>query len=164
MEWRRGRWLYAQLLVILVVIGLDQWVKFAVAATHQVGAYTRWIPGLVGIAYLQNKGAAFGMLPDSFWLLVTVRCLASLAILCGLFIYRKKMGLLLGFSLALIVAGALGNVIDQITLGYVRDMFMFEFVEFAVFNVADAAISVGSALLVLSQLLPLRRRGDKQMI
>ena len=54
--------------------------------------------------------------------------------------------------LALIVAGALGNFIDRLFLGYVRDMFYFSLINFAVFNVADAAISVGGVLLVIDVL------------
>lgn len=68
----------------------------------------------------------------------------------GFFAFFIQKNLFIRYSLYLVLAGALGNVIDQIIFKYVRDMFSFAFIEFAVFNVADIYITVGCVLLLIN--------------
>ncbi|MDR0841529.1 MAG: signal peptidase II [Christensenellaceae bacterium] len=136
------------------VVLADQAVKALAAgwlAQLPNNTFPLW-EGVFHLTYAQNFGAAFGMLQNARWffLIITVLC-------CGGIIWflrreRKRMHLLMKVSLALILGGALGNFIDRAVLGYVRDMFYVILVDFAIFNVADAAVSVGSVLLFLDLL------------
>ena len=105
--------------------------------------------GVFNLTYVENRGAAFGMLSGVPWLLHTVTAVLVLAIIFILAARYKAMPRLMRYSICLILAGALGNVIDRIFLGYVRDMLDFCLINFYIFNVADAAITVGGVLLAL---------------
>lgn len=102
------------------------------------------IPGVLGLTNLRNTGMAFSLLSRHTWLLsvisaVVVAWLVYL-ILRGKFTPWEKV------CMALVMGGAAGNLIDRVLLGYVVDMFKTEFVDFAVFNLADAFIDVGAAV------------------
>ncbi|MDO5112629.1 MAG: signal peptidase II [Clostridia bacterium] len=140
-----------EIVVILVILMLDQGSKIIAAdwlTTLPDNTYPL-IQDIFHLSYVENRGAAFGMLQNGrvYFLIVTV--IVCVAIAVFLFKERGKLHFLLRFSLALIVGGALGNFIDRAYLGYVRDMFYAVCINFAVFNVADSAICVGSALLFL---------------
>ena len=140
-------------IIILLAIGLDQLAKY-LTDVHLTPLGTT-VPVWEGVFHLtstHNTGAAFGMLSNGTWLLIIVSSVASIAIIWLLIKYRKHMHTFMRVSLALILAGALGNLIDRVVLGYVRDMLEFAFVKFAIFNVADTAVSIGAALLALDVL------------
>ncbi len=140
-------------IIILLAIGLDQLAKY-LTDVHLMPLGTT-VPVWEGVFHLtstHNTGAAFGMLSNGTWLLIIVSSVASIAIIWLLIKYRKHMHTFMRVSLALILAGALGNLIDRVVLGYVRDMLEFAFVKFAIFNVADTAVSIGAALLALDVL------------
>lgn len=128
----------------LLVVGLDQLTK---ALTD--GAETVEI--IKDVFYLKstyNTGAAFSMLGDvewaqTFFIILTVVAVAGATVFLFL---NKKKSLWLNLSVVLIIAGAIGNFIDRIILGYVRDFIYFTF--FANFNVADSAITVGAIMLI----------------
>ncbi len=137
--------------IALAVLALDQASKYLCAAwlpTLPNGTFPL-IDGVFALSYVENRGAAFGMLEDAraFFIVATV-------LVCGAVIYfavkeYKRLPALMKVSLALILSGALGNFIDRVFLGYVRDMLYFELINFPVFNVADSAICIGAALLIL---------------
>ena len=139
-----------ELLIIIVTLVLDQASKI-IAADWLPGLPNATYPLFDGVfehSYVENRGAAFGMLQNARWLFILLTLVA-----CGALIYlmikkHAQMHKMLRVCLSLIIAGALGNFIDRLFLGYVRDMFYFSLIDFAVFNVADAAISVGGVLLV----------------
>jgi signal peptidase II len=148
------------LTVLLVVI--DQLAKLLVLQRIPLHATITVIPGLLNLTHVRNTGAAFGMLNahDFAYKPLVVVALAVLA-LVGILWYAKKFA---GdawpsrFGFVLIVAGAVGNLIDRMTLGYVVD-----FVDFYVggwhfwaFNVADAAITVGATLFAADTLFSRR--------
>ncbi len=140
-------------IIILLMIGLDQLTKY-LTDMHlmPLGTTVPLLEGVFHLTSVHNTGAAFGMLSSGTWLLIIVSSVASLAIIWLLAKYRKHMHALMRASLALILAGALGNLIDRVALGYVRDMLEFAFIRFAVFNVADTAVSIGAVLLALDVL------------
>lgn len=111
------------------------------------------------IVYLKNTGAAFSMLsqaPPAFFALLGV--VVSIGIL--IWLRRNPVGeTRVAAGLALILGGALGNVIDRVTRGYVVDFldFYWDSWHFAAFNVADTAISIGAGLLILDSILQWRR-------
>ena len=104
---------------------------------------------LLNFTYLENRGAAFGILQDSrlFFLILTI-------IIVGYLLYYfiknyKTNKRLLNISLAFIITGALGNFYDRLFNGYVVDFIDFAFFEFPVFNIADIFVTVGSILMII---------------
>jgi signal peptidase II len=139
----------------VIVIGsviLDQWTKYlAVQDLMPIGS-TVVLDGLLGFRYVENTGAAFGMLKGQRWFFITLSTLAILAIFVFLIKKRKTVPPLLGIAMAMIAGGGIGNQIDRILNGFVVDFFEFLFIDFAVFNVADVFVSIGACLAVLDLL------------
>lgn len=143
-----------EIIIILAIVMLDQGSKLICAdwlTTLPENTYPL-IKNVFHLTYIENRGAAFGMLQNGrvFFLIITVVVCAAIAFY--LFRSRGRLHFLMRFSLALILGGAIGNFIDRAYLGYVRDMFYAVCINFAVFNVADSAISVGTVLLLLDML------------
>ncbi len=143
------------LLSIVVIIVVDQWSKIYVANNFYVGESIKVIDGLMNFTYVRNTGAAFGF-GGAFqdWIRYTIfRALPVIACvwLFVLLIKSYKDKLLLSSAYALILAGAIGNLIDRFRLDYVIDFFDFYYGKshFSVFNVADSAISVAAGLLII---------------
>lgn len=138
--------MYFLLSIILIVV--DQLVKFWVRGNIPLGGAIPFLPGFMELAYVRNTGMAFSMLSRHTWLLTLLSLAVSLALIWAL--WRDKLPHPLGrLSLSLILAGGVGNLIDRAVLGFVTDMFATTFIDFAVFNVADICVCVGGALLVL---------------
>ncbi|MBQ9975977.1 MAG: signal peptidase II [Clostridia bacterium] len=106
------------------------------------------IPGILDFTYVENRGAAFGMLSNSRWIFMTV---SVVFIFVLIYVLKQKYSsnTLYTVSLCLFLGGGIGNMIDRVFLGYVVDFVEFTFVDFAVFNVADSAISIGAVLFVV---------------
>ena len=136
------------ILATLILI-IDQATKILCASLLPQlphASFTVW-DGVFNLTYAENSGAAFGMLSGVPWLLHIIT-----VVLVGFMVYvlvsrYKKMPRLMRYALCVILAGALGNLIDRIFLGYVRDMFDFCLINFYIFNVADAAITLGAIAL-----------------
>ena len=135
------------IIIAAAVCAADQLLKYWVAANIAVGGYVPLLPGVIGLTHARNTGAAFSLLSEHTWILAAVSIVASLVILY--FILAKKLPFWEKFALALVLGGAVGNAIDRAVLGYVVDMFSLEFVNFAIFNLADAFIDVGAALFLV---------------
>lgn len=137
--------MYYLLAICLVVV--DQLVKAWVRAAIPLGSSIPFIPWVMDLAHVQNTGAAFSSFAGMTWLLTLISILGSvfLAFLLWKNYFPGKLGEL---ALSLVLAGAVGNLIDRALLGYVTDMFETTFINFAVFNVADICVTVGGALLV----------------
>jgi signal peptidase II len=138
-------------LIAIAIVGLDQWTKAFVRATIPLGE--RWLPAgwewlqpYARIVHWYNTGAAFGMFKDGS-MVFTV--LAFIVIGLILFYYpqveRSDWSLRIAMSMQL--GGAAGNLIDRLTIGHVTDWVSIG--NFAVFNIADASISVGAAVLFI---------------
>ena len=135
--------LYYILSICLIVI--DQLVKWWVRGNIPLGEAIPFIPHLMDLTYTQNTGAAFSSFSGFTWLLTLVSLGASVAVAVLLWknFFPGTWGKL---SLSLILAGAVGNLIDRALLGFVTDMFETTFMNFAVFNVADICVVVGGIL------------------
>ena len=108
------------------------------------------IPGVLALTYTQNTGMAFSLFSGRAWVLGVV---SAVCILTGWLVLRRyTLGRWSHVGAMLMLGGAVGNMIDRFLRGYVVDMFQTLFVEFAVFNVADAALTVGTALMAISLL------------
>lgn len=142
--------LYFILSIFLVVI--DQLVKWWVRGNIPLGEAVPFLPHLMDLTYTQNTGAAFSSFSGMTWLLTLVSLGASVAVAVLLWknYFPGKWGKL---SLSLILAGAVGNLIDRAFLGFVTDMFETTFMNFAVFNVADICVVVGGVLMAVYVLL-----------
>ncbi|KXT76727.1 signal peptidase II [Streptococcus sp. DD12] len=137
------------ILAMVGMIGLDQWSKFWVVNHLTLGESKKLFPGIIRLTYLQNRGAAFSILQNQQGLFAVLTLLVILVAGYYLLAYLSKSWWY-GLSLSLIIAGGLGNFIDRVRQGYVVDMIEPEFIQFAVFNIADACLSVGVALLFIS--------------
>jgi signal peptidase II len=139
----------------LSVIALDRWTK-QLATEHLLDSGARSVP-LIGeyirLTYVENRGAAFGVLQDqtAFFILVG---LVVISVIVASYRYIPEPSWLLNLCLGLQMGGAIGNLIDRMRLGYVID-FVDAYLgphHWPAFNVADSAISVGVALLILDML------------
>lgn len=133
---------------ILLLIILDQAVKGYVVKEIPLGGMRRFIPKVVSLTYLKNSGAAFSMLENQQWFFTIITLIAMGS--AFVYLYRHINGsiwLLLG--LTLIISGGIGNFIDRLRQGFVVDMFHLDFMNFAIFNVADIYLSIGVGLLLI---------------
>lgn len=91
------------------------------------------------ISYVQNTGAAFSLFQEHTWVLAVVSLVVAVLLILALIkkIFTRPWGVI---SLAVVLAGAVGNLIDRVFLGFVTDMFQTTFMNFAVFNVADICV------------------------
>lgn len=105
------------------------------------------VPGILGLRYAENRGIAFSMLSGQ----PALAGLLSLAVIAAACLYfrKKKPHPLAAAGLMMMLGGAAGNLLDRLAAGYVPDMIEFLFVKFAVFNVGDAFLCVGCALVIL---------------
>lgn len=154
------------LLSVLIVglIILDQVTKYAIRSKMYVGESFDIIKGLFSITYVRNPGAAFGFLATAndsirkplFLFLPVLACFW----LCYLIWTSRNQNKLLCVSYSLILAGAVGNLIDRFLLGYVVDFldFYWQMSHFPAFNVADSSISVAAGLLILDFFFQLKRK------
>lgn len=138
------------IIMIAVLIFLDQLSKSVVNTYLKSIDSIVLIPGVFELRYLENRGAAFGILQNKQWffLLISI-AFFILAIVLLVWIPTYKKYRLLRFTLVLLAGGAFGNLIDRACLGYVIDFLYFVYINFPIFNVADCYVSVGTALLVI---------------
>ena len=137
--------------IIAALIVLDQVVKAYVVQNITLGEIKSWIPNLVSLTYLQNRGAAFSMLQDQQWFFALITFVVMGVAVWYLHKHIEDSWWLVT-GLVLIIAGGLGNFIDRISQGFVVDMFHLDFVNFAIFNVADSYLTVGVLVLLLAML------------
>ena len=133
-----------------VLIAADQLIKaWAQTTLVEAGGAMDFMGNFLNLRYVQNTGAAFSIGSNStlFFIIFTTLMLIALMTLM-LHLYKRKIHLL-HWSLVLIIAGGIGNLIDRICYGYVVDMFNFAFFDFPVFNFADVIICIGTGLLLL---------------
>lgn len=138
------------LIPIALVVGLDQLTKYlAVQNLKPIDTYPL-IEDVFHLTYLENRGAAFGMLADHRWVFMIVSSAAVIAIVAFMMAaYKKHFSPLLYSALAMIAGGGIGNMIDRVYLGYVVDFLDFRLIDFAIFNVADSFVCVGCAIVIL---------------
>ncbi|HFU4501678.1 TPA: signal peptidase II [Streptococcus suis] len=135
-------------IVAAVLIVLDQLVKAWTVANIELDTVEPFLPGFMSLAYLRNYGAAWSILQNQQWFF-TIVTIAAVTGLIWYYIKQIQGNIWTLFSLSLMIAGALGNFIDRIRLGYVVDMFHLDFISFPVFNVADICLSVGVGILFI---------------
>ena len=133
--------------IALLTLAADQAVKYL--ACRLQTTFTL-LPGVLAFTYAENTGMAFSLLSGRSWLLGLV---SAAVIVLGLMALRRyRLGPLPSVAAMLMLGGAAGNMIDRLLHGYVVDMFEVLLFRFAIFNVADAALTVGCVLMAASLL------------
>ncbi len=132
--------IYAILAAVLVAV--DQIVKHLVMTSIGFGEHVPFIPYILELTYVENTGAAFSIFSKHTWALALVSLVMSAVLALALWkgLFKHPFGKL---ALTLLLAGAVGNLIDRACRGYVVDMFNVLFMRFAVFNVADICVVLG---------------------
>ncbi len=131
------------------IVAADQLTKLLVLSNIPLFAQVDVLPGVVGLTYVQNYGAAFSSFQGMQWLFAIIFIAFTVGVVWE---YRKKS---MGFTafewwcIAAIYGGGLGNMIDRVRLGYVVDMIRTEFIDFPIFNVADCFITCGCITLMV---------------
>ncbi|MET1177946.1 MULTISPECIES: signal peptidase II [Bacillales] len=149
-------------LIALLVIALDQLTKWMIVKKMEYGESIEIIENLLYITSHRNRGAAWGILQGQMWFFYII----TIAVIIGLVYYIQKMAkgsILLGVALALMLGGAIGNFIDRVARQEVVDFvhaYIFSY-SFPVFNVADAALSIGVGLLVIHMFLEEKNAKEK---
>ena len=135
-------------LTIVLLIVLDQLVKWAIVSNIKLGEVKGFIPSIMSLTYLQNTVSSFSILENQQWLFTII----TLLVIGGAIWYlikNIKGSFWLISGLTLIIAGGLGNFIDRLRQGFVVDMFQVDFINFAVFNVADTYLTFGVLIMLL---------------
>jgi len=137
--------LYLGIAIIIFAAAADQLTKLLIFG-HDCAV----IPGIVKFASIENHGMVWGIANGVNGLMTVVSVVTALVIAAMIFIlikHRKNMGAPIFIAFACVIGGAIGNLIDRIALGYVRDFICTEFIEFPVFNVADIFVTLGAIAL-----------------
>lgn len=155
-------------LIVVAAVVADQWSKAAIVSHYAdyvaqylaapdrffgvpSSAHISVLPGVFHWTFQPNTGAAFSIGAGRTWFFILVTL-----IFFGVVVYALRKKWFTGASLvglALVVGGAIGNLIDRVARGFVVDMIEVEFIHFPVFNVADCCICIGAAVIVLAVLL-----------
>ena len=141
---------YLPILAVIVLILLDQGTKlWALASLKPIHNMTL-VEGFMDLTFVENRGVAFGMFSGQRWFILLLTGIIALGLIWFYMnMPKKKEYFPLRVSLVLVLAGAIGNIIDRLFRGYVVDFFEFTFFEWPVFNVADIYVVVGVILLAL---------------
>lgn len=137
------------IVAVLLGVALDQYTKW-LAVSHLQEHSIPLIDGVFELRYLENRGAAFGMLQNqqTFFLIIGIITLIIVGFIYIRMPHTKKY-LPLRICMVSIVAGAIGNMIDRIRLGYVVDFLYFRLIDFPIFNVADIFATVATFGLII---------------
>ncbi|KRM68017.1 signal peptidase II [Apilactobacillus ozensis] len=130
----------------IALIGIDQLIKFWIVNNIDLGTSISFIPG-VSLTYLQNTGAAWSILEGKQVFFYVISVLAIVAIIY--FWIKSKHNLMLQLGLSIVLAGTIGNFIDRIFHSFVVDMFQLNFINFPIFNFADACLTVGFVFIFI---------------
>lgn len=140
---------FLHLIVLSFLVALDQITKLAVRINLTDGREITLIPKVLKFVFHKNDGAVWGIMSGKTILLTVITILILILMIWFYFrIPTKRRFFALQLILIFVAAGAVGNLMDRITLGYVTDFIYFELIDFPVFNVADCYITVSAFLLV----------------
>lgn len=140
---------FTVLAVAAALVSFDQLTKWLAVLCLKNTETLDIIPRVLGFTYVENRGAAFGILQGQRWLFLIITGLVMAAILALLLFGKFRKHLWFNISATLIVAGGVGNFIDRAIHGYVVDFIEVLFFKFPVFNVADCYVVIGSVLLLV---------------
>ncbi|MBQ3099377.1 MAG: signal peptidase II [Clostridia bacterium] len=140
--------------IAAAVVILDQLSKLWIVGSFELGESREVLSGILNWTYIQNKGAALGMLSEHRWIFMILSAVLIAAILLFI-VFSKDITRPLVVVLAMILGGGIGNMIDRFAYGYVIDFIDVKFLPFWkwIFNVADIFVTVGAVLLAAVYIL-----------
>lgn len=151
---QNGLYYIVSLAIIIGGVVIDQLTKWLAVVYLKAVDTVPIIEGVIHLTYVENRGAAFGILKDNRWIFLVVSTVAIIGF--GLYLFLgHASNMLYTVSVAMIVSGGIGNMIDRLALSYVVDFIDFRLIDFAVFNGADSFVCVGAGLLLLALVLDL---------
>ena len=139
---------YIALLMSAVLVGIDQILKILAIEHLKPAGSCPIIPDIFHFTYVENRGAAFGMMAGQKWLLIWVTAIVILAAVVVIVTGKIKNTTVL-FAVTTIIGGGVGNLIDRVYRGFVVDYVHLKIINFAVFNFADICVTVGTVLLLV---------------
>lgn len=142
----RNKNIWSTIMIVFIII-FDQTAKYWAKSFLYPDKAVDFIIGFVEFRYAENTGMAFSMFSGGRWFFIVMTAVATAGIVAYMFI-KTQDNLWLYWTLGVLAAGALGNLIDRVFLGYVIDFINPVFVNFAVFNIADCAVTLASVSLV----------------
>lgn len=140
-----------EIIIIILGIILDRITKIW-ASSSLINSSVEVIPNFLKLEYLENRGAAFGILQNKQWFLIVFTSLILAFVAYFLIRYRKQNHKIINISLSMIIAGALGNLFDRVVYKYVIDFICVHYKDvyyFPTFNVADMFVVIGTFLLAI---------------
>ena len=153
MDGKKRKLLIFDLLLMAVLVAADQFTKYLAVIKLKDQPSFDIIGGVLELSYLENRGAAFGMLQNQkiFFVFVAVLFLCAIVYVLLKAPSQNKYNSL-HFLLVMIAAGAVGNLIDRLRLDYVVDFIYIVLINFPIFNVADMYVTISTAILVVLML------------
>ncbi len=136
-------------LFTVLIVAADQITKLLTLTHIPLYGHVDVLPGVVGLTYVQNTGAAWSSFQGMIWLFALIFVIFTVALVWEFSKKRLPFTTFERWCLVAIYAGGLGNMIDRLRLGYVVDMIQTEFISFPVFNVADCFITCGCIALLV---------------
>lgn len=147
--------------MMIVIIAIDQVTKYFAKSYLYPDKAKDFIKGFIEFRYAENTGMAFSMFSGARWLFVVITTVVVIA--CIVYMFKKAQNnLWLYWTIGVLVSGAIGNLIDRIYLGYVIDFINPTFVNFAVFNIADCAVTLGAVSLVAYLVFDMFKKDNKE--
>lgn len=154
---------YAVLIVMAAAVVIDQVLKLIVINTLEIGQTIPLIEGVFHFTYIRNYGAAFSILQNKQEFLIIITAMVMLAAAVVMFKNIKNFSRLASFSLAAIIGGGIGNIIDRIRFGYVVDFLDFRLIGFPIFNFADCCVVIGAFALIAAVFISEKKDGEKKL-
>ena len=148
--------------IIVFGIILDQLTKLLAVKFLAKVATVPLINGVLHLTYVENEGAAFGMLANHRWVFMLTSTVMILVLAVVLYSGRISDNKLYTVSCSMIISGGIGNMIDRTVLGYVIDFIDFRLINFAVFNGADSIVCIGAGILSLALILDIKKEMKKE--
>ncbi len=143
--------LYLSAMVFVIIA--DQITKYiAVLYLKPIDTFPI-VEGVIHFTYVENRGAAFGMLKDHRWIFMVVSAIVICLIFFVMFKFKNYLHPLMFTGLSFALGGGIGNMIDRIANGFVVDFVDFSLIDFAVFNLADTFVCIGVGLMLLDIIL-----------
>lgn len=147
--------------MMILIIAFDQLTKYLAKSALYPDKVKDFIKGFLEFRYAENTGVAFSMFSGGRWFFIALTTIVAIGMLVYMFTKAQK-NLWLYWTLGVLAAGAIGNLIDRIYLGYVIDFINPTFVNFAVFNIADCAVTLGAVSLVAYLVFDMLKNKDKK--
>ena len=141
---------FIEILLFAFIITFDLTMKDYLYdfVVNRNGGYYTVVEGFFALNYSENTGMGFGLGQDSTTGITVMTCIVIVVVIGYLAVFRKDKAYI-RIPLVMVAAGGIGNLVDRIALGYVRDFFEFTFMDFAIFNIADSFVTVGAIALII---------------